>query len=139
MLLSMASGLGRGHTIFSRVNDDVAKQSKKANVHLIHLSNGRMQKRTIGRCLGTWVMGPSLATETPSIFMGGQPIVWVSRPIIHGVYLLARALGELELAGHETENDIVLSARFHCQVMVRFQYRKNRDGSRLPNTSRKGE
>lgn len=119
-------------TIFSRVNDDVAKQSKKGQRSSDPFvewpdaeTNHWALPGNLGRAYGT------IAGDRNPIHLYGwtAKLFGFSRPIIHGVYLLARALGELAVAGHETENDIVFKRPVPLPGVVRFQYRKSEMGT----------
>lgn len=119
-------------TIFSRVSDDVAKaaaaERRPSNPDPIWDDAEEV----------VWSLPGNLGRSYAAIAGDRNPIHmyrWTaklfgfSRPIIHGMYLLARALGALEVSGHGTRNQITFKRPVPLPGRVRFQHRNTTDGT----------
>jgi len=129
-------------TIFSRVHDETAKEASKERVR-----SGVAPEWPEAQT-STWELPGNLGRAYGSIAGDRNPIHlygWTaklfgfSRPIIHGVYLLSRALGELGVAGVGTENEIVFKRPAALPGVVRFQHRETEKGTEFRLLREKAE
>jgi acyl dehydratase len=118
-------------TIFSRVSDEVAKKASKERIASPPDPEWPDAETTI------WELPANLGRAYGSIAGDRNPIhlySWTAKPfgfsraIIHGMYLLTRAMGELGLAGQQTENQITFKRPVPLPGAVRFQHRQTDSG-----------
>jgi acyl dehydratase len=113
-------------TIFSRVSDEVAREAgreRKPSAPTPEWSDAETTRWELPSNLGRAYGG--IAGDRNPIHLYGwtaKPFGF-SRPIIHGMYLLARALGEMECSGERTENSIVFKRPVPLPGVVRMQRR----------------
>ena len=119
-------------TIFSRVHDSVARDASKERAPSSPIpdwpdaESSRWElPSNLGRVYG------GIAGDRNPIHLYGwtAKLFGFSRPIIHGMYLLARALGELDVPGQETENSITFKRPVFLPSAVRFQRRAGDHGT----------
>ena len=119
-------------TIFSRVSDAVSKEAareRRATPPVPDWPDAQTSHWELPGNLGRAYA--SIAGDRNPIHLYGwtaKPFGF-SRPIIHGMYLLARALGELGVDGQGTENQIRFKRPVALPGVVRFQHRSTEQGT----------
>ena len=113
-------------TIFSRVSDEVAREAakeRKTPAPTPDWSDAETTRWELPANLGR-VYGGIAGDRNPIHLYGwtARPFGF-SRPIIHGMYLLARVLGERGIAGESTANTVAFKRPVPLPGVVRMQHR----------------